>query len=839
VSAARSRAAALLLLALAAAGPMRAQTPAAGSAPAAPAAPAAAPEAPATIPVGEISARAQAVADSVRALEATIEKAEERTALQADLERMSESLQPRAKETLERIAQTPTLAMLADLRDEWSSQERQIATREERLARVIDSLEREAERLNSERELWKRTRTYERERGTPAPTLESARVAAAELKRAADLVKQTLAGSLVLQTRFAELRALALATLASIDEAREGVLEHLLTRDHPALWQVNLFEEVGQIEDWPIARFLAEVRDRSIAYGERSAEGVALHALLFALLVWALRAAHAALRADENGELAPGDTATQSALLATQHPFAAALLLALLASPLLHHDLPNALRIAQRIAIVPPVVLVLRPLLGDALRAPLYLLATFFLVDQLREILTGGAAPGRMLFAVEMIVLTGVLAALLGRRRLERLPASVRGNRWLAGLGLWIRVSAAIAGIAALAGIGGYTRLANLLGGGVLVSGYAALGGYALLRIGEGLVAALLGGGRLSIVRMLAHHRALLLVRAGRLLRAGIFVGWLLVVLEFFALRDPLFRLLRALFGWGFGYGAFEFTLGGLLAFGLTLLGAWLFARLVHFVLDEEVFPRLGLAPGVPFALSTLARYAILLVGFLVALSALGFDLDRITILLGAFGVGIGFGLQTIVNNFVSGLILLFERPLKVGDSVEIGGLEGTVQRIGIRASTVRTFDGADVIVPNGMLVSERVVNWTLSDRTRRIVIPVGVAYGNDPQRVMRLLEGIVNEHPGLCRFPTPVVAFMGLGESALDFQVRAWIEDSDQLVDARSQLVLAIEAGLRGAGIEIPFPQRTVHLRREPPAASATPAPGSEPRPDQSSARE
>ena len=238
-------------------------------------------------------------------------------------------------------------------------------------------------------------------------------------------------------------------------------------------------------------------------------------------------------------------------------------------------------------------------------------------------------------------------------------------------------------------------------------------------------------------------------------------------------------------------------------------------------MLDEEVYPRVNLPRGVPFALSTLGRYAILLVGFIVAVGALGFDLDRVTILLGAFGVGIGFGLQNVTNNFVSGLILLFERPVQVGDRVELVDLSGQVKRIGIRATTVRTWDGADVIVPNAMLISDRVINWTLAYRLRRITIPVGVAYGTDPRAVIDLLSEVARGDARICRDPAPIVVFVGFGDSSLDFQVRVWTDQEEDWIAVRSDVAMAAHDAMRDARIEIPFPQRDLHLRSvvsEPP---------------------
>ena len=215
-----------------------------------------------------------------------------------------------------------------------------------------------------------------------------------------------------------------------------------------------------------------------------------------------------------------------------------------------------------------------------------------------------------------------------------------------------------------------------------------------------------------------------------------------------------------------------------------------------------------------PYAVSTLAHYTVLVLGFLMAVLALGVDLNRFALLAGAFGVGIGFGLQNIVNNFVSGLVLLTERPVEVGDTVSLGDVFGEVRRIGIRSSTVSTWQGAEVIVPNAQLVSEQVINWTHSDRRRRMEIPVGVAYGSKPKQVIELLLETSKANPDVLDEPEPFVLFMGFGDSSLDFEVRAWTDRFEFFQRVRSELCVAFEASLRAAGIQIPFPQRDLHIR-------------------------
>ena len=208
--------------------------------------------------------------------------------------------------------------------------------------------------------------------------------------------------------------------------------------------------------------------------------------------------------------------------------------------------------------------------------------------------------------------------------------------------------------------------------------------------------------------------------------------------------------------------------------------------------------------------------------GLLVALAAAGFETSQFTIIFGALGVGIGFGLQNVVNNFVSGLILMFERPIQPGDVVEVSGTQGRVRAIGMRATTLTTFDGADVIVPNGTLLSEKLINWTLSDMDRRLDVDVGVAYGSNPRRVMELLAETATSTPGISPEPPPSVVFLRFGASSLDFGIRAWTSDFADWVSIRSELTIRMYDALRAEGIEIPFPQQALHLRSVSPEASA-----------------
>lgn len=271
-----------------------------------------------------------------------------------------------------------------------------------------------------------------------------------------------------------------------------------------------------------------------------------------------------------------------------------------------------------------------------------------------------------------------------------------------------------------------------------------------------------------------------------------------------------------------FEVGTVSISPGDLLAFPLTLFIAFTLSRAIRSLLEEDVFPRVSLTRGVDNAVSTTVHYVLLLGGFFLALGAAGIDLGKFTLLAGAFGVGIGFGLQTVVNNFVSGLILLYERPIQVGDTIELAGILGEVKHIGIRASMVLTFQGAEVIIPNGTLLSDQLINWTLSNKHRRVEIPVGVAYGNRPADVLKVLKNVLDSEERILGEPEPMVLFRGFGDSSLDFELRFWTRDSSTYLVLASDLASAVYDELERVGITIPFPQRDLHLKSLDPELAA-----------------
>lgn len=265
-----------------------------------------------------------------------------------------------------------------------------------------------------------------------------------------------------------------------------------------------------------------------------------------------------------------------------------------------------------------------------------------------------------------------------------------------------------------------------------------------------------------------------------------------------------------------------------LIPLGASTLTVWMLVQIVVLVgllvyisgklrslVAERLLVRTGMEPGVRQAISTIIRYLVLAVGLVVILQTAGIDLTALNVLAGAVGIGLGFGLQNIVNNFISGLIILFERPIKVGDRIVVGNVEGDVARIGGRSTTVVTNDNITIIVPNAKFITENVVNWSHNDRKVRFRIPVSVAYGSDIQLVERLLLEAAKECSDVLENPAPGVRLMAFGDSGLDFELRAW---STTLIHRRGLLTsnvnLVIYRKFTEHGIEIPFPRRDLFIR-------------------------
>jgi small-conductance mechanosensitive channel len=697
-----------------------------------------------------------------------------------------------------------TMRRLEELRADWLRLGNLLDEAEASLADRSRALEAWRDTLSRLDEVWQVTRETASEQEYAQAAIDRINSTLTEVAEVDAALRDRLDELVTLQTQIAAERTQVTERLAEIEGLLQVAREQLFVRNAPPLWRSiappaaerAVASKVSETWAAGVATLRAFARDRDARLLLQLAGFVVLLLLLIAL---GRRG-----RYDEDHDALAG----YSQILA--RPASSALLVAILASLAIHPDAPPvALELVALIGVLPLLRLLPR-LVHPSLRRSVYRLGALVVLHRLNSLLLIDTVVERVVMLIVTVLALGGL--IWGLRSSSAAGAHARG--WL---GRIARLAAGLAvptlATSAVANALGYVVLAGLLTNGTLMSLYVAAVVFTAASVLDGVATLSLrtrAARRLNSVR---KHRELLDRRIGALIHFVAFFAWAEPTLELFQLRDGLIDFFRVALSQRLTVGELSVTIGGILAFVLAITLTVLLSRFIRFALAEDVFPRLKLPRGVGDSISMVIHYLVIGFGIFVALAAAGLEWRSFALVAGALSIGIGFGMQNLVNNFVSGLILIFERPIQLGDTVEFGDRLGVVRRIGIRSSTVSTFDGAEVIVPNGNLISAEVVNWTLTDRTRRLEVSVGVAYGTDPHRVIEILLEVVNQHDDVLQRPAPVGFFDGFGECSLDFSVWLWTT-SLEWRRVRSEASLKIHDALRDAGIEIPFPQRDLHVR-------------------------
>jgi potassium-dependent mechanosensitive channel len=490
------------------------------------------------------------------------------------------------------------------------------------------------------------------------------------------------------------------------------------------------------------------------------------------------------------------------------HPWATGIFVSMAALAPLYAAPPALWRLTVWMLFAFSAALLISGLVHNPLkRFTVFLLATVLLASMVLQLIELPVPLYRLY--VTTIALGGLpLALLLARYNTTRHQGVIRPFT------LGLRFAALVCLIIVLAQLAGYEALAATLLDASIKSVFIGIFALMTIRLGAGGIDFLLAQPLLQQRPFIQQYGDELGGRLKNILVVLVWVGALLNILFVLGVYDSFGHAMEELAGLGIFVGQVQLTLPmlllGLLVIFLSLQVSWV----LRATLDTQVFPYSTVDRGVRDAIKKLLHYFLVFIGFLLAMGLAGIELSNFAVLAGAFGIGIGFGLQNIVNNFVSGLILLFERPVKVGDMVVVDGEWGRVLSIGLRSTVIETFDGSELIVPNSQLISEKVTNWTLTTTRARVVMPVGVAYGSDLALVLRILQEAAGSQPLVLPEPAPSAIFVGFGDSSLDFELRCWIADVSMRLLVRSELGQFIDRRFREEGVEIPFPQRDLHLR-------------------------
>jgi potassium-dependent mechanosensitive channel len=771
-----------------------------------------APPATSPSPIPELAVPLPEVADRLNNSDRLLRTIRSRLSEDQGFKEIAEESEVTGRNLTERAAQldaslkeAPTIEELGDMEAEWRQQNKKFQRQLEPLTRRLTELENYIGQLEGERKLWELTRSQYRQVVGTEIIVERIDSTLIEIRETLALAQKERRSSLVVQNLLARQALLASDVLDKIRNAQEMYNNSLLRADKRPLWQIwavpltgpSFVEQTrqaitkGLLQTWELLKG-----------GWPSLLFMTLIFLLVSSLSERLGKKMSGIREGSSGH---GDTSLLyrpgrvSLIVAA---WFLSWLLPLMAPPFLGHLLVSLTSII--------FLLLVPPLFPAAFRPLLHLFTGAFALARLWSFFASVPLLERLTSLFALAAITATAAWLMRASRLGRFPDAGRVSR-LVIRAIWLALALLLAAL--VANLLGLFALSKLLSRGVNRSVFSAISLYVLARIAGALFSLLI---RTRWARSLASIRLrgdVLYKWVTRLFVSLLVVWWALTTLAGFGVADQVVKGLGSVLSRKISIGALGFTLGDVIAFGIVLLASYALSRTVGFFLQEDVLPRFSLQRGLPNAIVTIVHYCLLLAGFLVAMASVGLDLTRFTVLAGAFGLAIGFGVQNILNNFVSGLILLFERPINVGDIVEVNGLTGQVRYIGIRASTIHTGQGADVIVPNSNLVANQFINWTYLDTVKRIDLKVMVARNTEPERMLKLLSDVARTASRVEKDPAPVALFRGFGESGLSFELQYWVQAKTP-PEVESGVALAVAAELRKAGIEVPIPQRDLYLK-------------------------
>ncbi len=759
------------------------------------------------IDLAEIVRQANDADRELREAEAALSAEPWGVAIEERLARTIREIDEQLRIANELFAAQPTLDAIREVENRWLDIGSGLAAMQEELSAQADRDFANLDRLNELEATWTRIVETGAQAGVPSEVLARAEAIVIRVGEVLARTKGARQRILVLQGQVADQQSRVQDAVASARLLREAALGRLFARDSDTIWSVLSSGNVAEAKSDVRSALVEEVSTLS-EYARQTRERFALHVgvvVLFALgAAWARRRVRPWVT--DKASLAP-------VAAVFDHPFAMAVVLSTPASGWIHPQAPRIFGAMLGAVALASTCVVLWNLVEVSLRPLLLALGGLYIAGVAESIVHTVPLASRTVVLVESAA--AMLFLVWFARRESTGKWTARGVAVAGGAFSTAIVSSAL----------GYTTLSRFVVAACLGSAAAAVILYALARILDGLVLFALRVSPLAMLRMTRDHRPTMRRRTAIVVRFVLGLVWLLVTLELFAARETVESAVRGALTSTASIGEISISLGDVLLFAACIVAAVFVARFLLFALEEDVYPRAELPRGVPFAISTIGRYAVLFFGFVFAFSAMGVDLSKFALLAGAFGIGLGLGLQNVVANFASGLILLFERPVKVGDTVEVDKFAGDLLHIGLRASVIRTLEGSEVIVPNTDLVSEKVINWTLTDQQRRLSIDVGVAYGTEPERVLDLLTDVALAHPKVLVDPPPQALFLGFGDSALNFQLRAWTGHFNGWQVVRSNLAVGINAALRDARIEIPFPQRDLRLVSVPNVATDPPS--------------
>jgi len=768
--------------------------------------PTATPAAEQAIELPEIVARAEELNLLLREMDERLAPDPDLNSIDQSLRSQDELVRARRPEVDELITNNPTLVELQGLEQDWLAYYNQYAFWSRMLTERVKAVEEDVRTLAVQQAQWEATLSQTRHGDTIKTVIDLSRNSLSEIKTTKSKALERLTLLVSMQNRVFQQSQVVTDVLESIRSAKAQLQRSLLKRDELPLWKAHAQGQIEQSFDIQLRRTLsgAVIRAREFLRVKRQTV-LAIFAFFLAVLTIILflrpRVLH---RTHDHPELG-------TAAYLFQHPVSLALLTTLIVALPMSSSAPTLIRNLVTVLFVPPILRFIPLILRPPLRPLLYLLIVFGLTVGILEMLVIPLVLKREISAVLSLVGIALGAWLIRPARIRRIQPPVQKA---SPVTIGARAALVLIIGSLLANIFGYVALSRVLRSGAILSAFFAVVMYTAFIAASAIFSLLWQTRGATLLSSVSNYREGVTKWGSRLLSVIAFALWLYATLDFFNIRESVLGALSSVLTKPIKLGAVNFSLGNLLTFVLIFVLGVIFANLIRVILREGVLERLPLKHGIPYAISTIIYYLLLLAVFLLSLAAAGVELSRFTLLTGAFGVGAVFGLQNIISNFFSGIILLFERPIRIGDSLELDNVAGDVERIGMRSTSIRTSQGAEVIVPNSILISSKVTNWTLSQLRRRDDLLVEVAYNTDPERVLKLLVEVALAHPDVLREPKPTSIFLGFGNNALNFELRFWVADARTHQLVKSDLGVKVAAALKNSGIELALPRQEMYIK-------------------------
>lgn len=717
------------------------------------------------------------------------------------------------KKAKEFIASNPNRQKIDNLIKKWNEYAVQLSGWESEITAYVDRNMRLLESFKLETEVWRLTYEQAKEEGVPSELLTNIRGVVADLQAIEKETKNYNYTYLRLQTKINRLLERSNEVVATLYEKKRSQTYNLLYQRHPPIWQVSINrnpeEEKAGLEDETFAEYSSRLTEMFQTHKEK------LFLLLFLSVVLTTFIYYLRRRALQSvGEEVASNPDSEAYLIYKLTGIVILFLLLFIARIQFITGTRNLGDILT-IALLIVSIVIVNHRIPHRFKGLTYFAFLFMVLDAVKTYVWFYSAHYRIYMILEGLLMIGVLYYFTRPYLKTRLELKSNIGKFMIRL---VPVGYFLSAGSILANILGYTNLADLSLKIGTQSGIMAIIAYALLLVFESVsISWLIQRSKRSnypdSVRL-----AFLKKRTTEVLR---WIVILLFVMSFLKIIDEWRSLLDYLSGVmtePYKLGNLTFTLESISMFLLVLVLSYLISKFIAFLIGDSygILHVFRLPKGVPSAISLVLRYLVVVFGIILALSYLNVDLSKFNLMAGALGLGIGFGLQTVISNFVSGLILVFERPILPGDTIEVNNLFGKVQKIGIRSSNISTYDGAEVVVPNNNLISNDLINWTLSDSIKRIEILIGAAYGSDPNQVLDILKECALKFDYVIKEKEPMVLFNGFGESSLDFRLLFWVPFEIGL-KARSDVNIEIYNQFKANDIEIPFPQRDLHIKDFP----------------------